>query len=168
MTRHLIINIFRFFLLIFVQILVLNNIQLGSYINPFLYVLFIILLPFETPKWILIILGFSIGLIVDIFSGTPGMHAAATTFVAFARPFILQVITNRDGYEIGTKPTISYYGIMWFIKYTFLLIFLHHFVLFFLEIFRFTNFFQTFTKVVFSSMFTFVLVMMSQLFTSNK
>src|SRR6056297_4336346 len=91
--------IISFILLLTLQILVLNNIQLSGFINPYLYVLFILILPFETPKWMLLLLAFILGMVVDLFSHTPGMHTSATVFMAFLRPYVLEFFSPRDGYE---------------------------------------------------------------------
>ena len=73
-------NILRFVVLVLIQVLVINNLQLSSYVDPFIYVLFILLLPFETPGWILLLFAFSLGLTIDMFSDTAGVHASATVF----------------------------------------------------------------------------------------
>ncbi len=155
-------NISRFIVLVLIQVLILNNIEFSGYINPFLYVLFILLLPFETPAWLLLVSGFVLGLTVDLFMNTPGLHAAATVLMAFVRPFVLRIFAPRDGYEPGTYPRIFYYGVSWFFKYSALLILIHHFFLFYLEVFRFTDFFSTFFRVILSSVFSIILVVLSQ------
>ena len=81
MIRIYIRNILRFFTVILLQVLLLDNVQLGGYLSPYFYVIFIILLPFESPKWLLLCLAFLLGLSVDLFNGTPGMHAAASVFM---------------------------------------------------------------------------------------
>jgi rod shape-determining protein MreD len=169
MTIDIIKNIFRFFLLIGLQILVLNNIQLNGFINPYLYVLFILMLPFETPKWLVMVLAFMIGLSIDIFSDSPGMHAAASTFMAFCRPIVLKIMQPREGYEFTLKPTIFQMGISWFLTYAGILTFLHHLAYFYIEIFRFSEFFAVFTRVILSSIFTLLLIIFTQLlFTMQK
>lgn len=155
-------NIFRFIVLVLIQVLILNNIEFSGYINPFLYVLFILLLPFETPAWLLLVSGFALGLTVDLFMNTPGLHAAATVLTAFVRPFVLRIFAPRDGYEPGTYPRIFYYGVSWFFKYSALLIVIHHLFLFYLEVFRFTDFFCTFFRFILSSVFSIILVVLSQ------
>ncbi len=155
-------NIFRFVLLVLVQVFIFNNIQFSGYINPYVYVLFILLLPFETPGWLLLTLAFLLGFSIDILSGTLGMHTAATVFMAFLRPFVLQVFSPRDGYEAGTYPRVHYYGFNWFLKYAAILILAHHLVLFYMEIFRFSDFFSTFLRVILSTVFSLTLVMLSQ------
>ena len=161
-------NIVRFIMLIAVQLLIFNSIQFSGYINPYIYVLFILLLPFETPKWLLLITAFFLGFIMDIFSNTPGMHTAATVFMAFLRPYVLNLISPRDGYESGTFPRIFYYGVNWFTRYAFILILAHHFVLFYIEIFRFGNFFSTFLRVLLSTVFSLIFIVLSQFFVYRR
>ena len=81
-----------FISLVLVQVLVLNYIQFSGYINPYIYVLFVLLLPVSTPRYAVVMLGFFIGLVIDIFSNTAGMHASATTFMAFVRPYVINLI----------------------------------------------------------------------------
>jgi rod shape-determining protein MreD len=154
-------NIIRFILLITIQVLILNNIHLGGFVNPYIYIFFILLLPFETPGWLLIILGFFTGITVDLFSGTMGMHATATTLLAFSRPYVLKLFSPREGYEKHTQPTLRYYELFWIVRYSLLLILIHHFTLFFVEVFRFSGFFFTLLRIILSSMFTFVLIIIS-------
>ena len=161
-------NIIRFAILIMLQILVLNNIQISGYIIPYIYILFILLLPFETPGWLLLFSGFALGLSVDMFTNTMGMHTAATVFMAFLRPYVLQVIAPRDGYETGTFPRIYYFGFEWFLKYTLILVFSHHFILFYTEVFRFSEFFSTLLRVLASSLLSVVLIILSQYFIYRK
>ena len=161
-------NIIRFMVLVLVQILVLNNIQVSGYIVPHIYILFILLLPFETPRWLLLIAAFALGITVDLFTQTPGMHAAATVFIAFLRPWVLEMSAPRDGYEPGTFPRVFYYGFQWFLRYTVILVLAHHIFLFYLEIFRFTEFFSTLMRVLLSSLLSITLIMLSQYFIYRK
>ncbi len=157
-------NILRILILVLFQVFVLNNIQFSGFVNPYMYILFILLLPFETPGWLLLSLGFVLGLSIDLFANTPGLHASATVFMAFLRPMILDYFAPRDGYVPGTFPRVFYYGFGWFFQYAAILVLAHHFFLFYLEIFRLSDFFITFRRVIFSSIFTLFLVMISQYF----
>lgn len=161
-------NIIRFIVLVLVQILVLNNIQVNGYIVPYIYILFILLLPFETPRWLLLLAAFALGISVDLFTQTPGMHAAATVFMTFLRPWVLEMSAPRDGYEPGTFPRLYYYGFQWFLRYTVILVLAHHLVLFYIEVFRFSEFFSTLLRVLLSSLFSVVLIMLSQYFIYRK
>lgn len=162
MLNEVIRNIIRFILLVGVQVLIINNIELGRFINPFLYVLFIIILPFETPKWLVLISAFLIGITMDMFSDTGGMHAAACVFIGYIRPGVLKLFSPREGYEFGTQPTVQYLGIPWFLSYAGILVLSHHLILFYVEVFRFSEFFSTFFRVIISSFFTLLLVIVTQ------
>lgn len=150
-----------FILLFLLQVLVFNNIRFNGYINPYVYVMFILLLPVEIPSWLLLIISFVTGAIMDIFCGSPGMHTSATLLAGFVRPYALRLISPRDGYEPGADPSMFVYGLRWFLIYTSFIIFIHHTALFYLEVFRFTDFFRTMLRVIMSSIFstTFILLL---------
>ena len=168
MINIIIRNSLRFIFLVLFQVLVLNNVQFLSFVNPYFYILFIILLPFETPRWLLLVLAFILGFTIDAFCDSPGLHTSASVFAAFIRPGILSLFSPRDGYEPGTKPQTSYYGFAWFIKYSVFIVLAHHMFLFIMENFSFTYLGQTFLRIIISSIFTMVLVISSQLFMSRK
>ena len=168
MIKRLPRNIIRFALLVLFQVLVFNNIELGGYLNPYIYTLFILLLPFETPGWIVILSGFLIGLSVDIFSETLGMHTAATTFMAYLRPIALSMVSPRDGYESGSFPRVYYYGFIWFLQYSLILVFAHHTVLFLTELFRIQDFFYILLRILLSTVFSVLLLSMSQYLVFRK
>ena len=157
-----------FILLLLLQVLLLNNIQFSGYVNPYVYVLFIMLLPVETPSWLLLLLSFATGLIIDSFSGSPGMHTSATVLTGFLRPYILRIIAPRDGYEPGSDPSMLIYGFRWFFIYTFLIILIHHTTLFYLEVFRFADFFRTLLRVLLSSMFSVIFILLIEYYRKGK
>lgn len=153
-------NIIRFILLVIIQVFVLNNIRINGYINPYLYVLFILLLPFETKGWLLLLSSFFLGLVIDIFAHTPGMNTAAAVFMAFSRPGIIRFLSGSKGIEPGLKPGIKDMGFKWFFFYSLILILLHHLVLFYVEIFRFNEFTHTLYRTLLSTVATLVLVVL--------
>lgn len=155
-------NVLRFIVLILLQILVFDNIRLGGYMNPYIYILFILLLPFNVRNWVLLCSSFLLGFFMDIFYNTLGMHSAACVLIAFLRPFILKIYSPKDGYESGVQPGIKYYGLTWFFKYSVTLIIIHHFLLFTLEVFRFNEFHHTFLRIILSSFLTSIIIIMSQ------
>jgi len=162
MTSKVFINIVRFLILVFLQVFILENINLRGYINPYLYVYFILLLPFETPGWLLLISSFVLGFSIDTFLGTLGIHTASSVLMAFSRPLVIKAIPSRKDFEPGMKPSISDLGFLWFFSYSLILILIHHLALFYIEVFRFTDFFNTFLRVVISSFFTLLLVIIAQ------
>lgn len=163
MTNLVVRNSIRFLFLVLFQVLILNHINLGGYTNPYLYVYFILLLPFATPRWMLLILAFILGISIDIFTNTMGLNAAATLLMAFCRPYVMRAISREPEEEMGVQPSLKQQGFTWFFLYSLILILIHHVALFYLEIFRFTEFFQTLWRVIVSSLFTLVLVFLSEL-----
>jgi len=165
----LIKNIILFIFLIIFQILILNNIQISSLgITPYMYVLFIVLLPFETPTWLTLILAFILGLTIDIFEDSAGVHASATLFMTFIRPIVLNLLLPRDGYEAGTLPRLHFMGTNWFVKYTVILVLSHHLFYFFIEILSFKEIYITLFEVFITTIFSSVLVILSQYFIFRK
>jgi len=169
MIREVGINISRFALLVFLQIFVLNNIQFSGFVNPYLYVLFILLLPFEISGWFMLVLGFITGLAIDIASTTIGYHTVATVFMAYFRYHLLQFIAPRDGYEPGMSPTLRSLGFSWFFKYASILTLAHHLVLFWVESFTLSDLLPATFRALASSVFTILLIFIYQfLSTRNK
>jgi rod shape-determining protein MreD len=161
-------NIFRFVVLILFQVLVMDNVMINGYMIPYIYILFILLMPFETPRWVQLLSGFALGLVMDLFSGTPGMHTAACVLAAFARPYLLDLLASRDGYEPETFPRIHYYGFIWFLKYAALIVVIHHLALFYLEVFQLKQFFSTLLRVILSSILSTSTIVLSQYFVFRK
>ncbi len=157
-----------FILLILSQVLLFSNIQFSGYINPYVYVMFILLLPIEIPSWLLLILSFTIGLIMDFFSGSPGMHSSASLLAGFVRPYVLRIVSPRDGYEPNSDPSMVTYGLRWFFIYTMLIVLVHHTALFYLEVFRLTDFFRTMLRVLLSSFFTIVFIILIEFYRRGK
>jgi len=152
----------RFFVLLLIQVLLLNNIHFLGYINPYVYILFILLMPFETPRAMLLLMAFAIGISVDFFSNSLGMHAAAIVFAAYFRPGVMSLITSRKEYEPGVEPSIVDLGFQWFFMYALILVGLHHLILFLLEVFRFSNFFSTLGHSILNTLVTVLFIILSQ------
>jgi rod shape-determining protein MreD len=171
MLSELFLHIFRFFLLIFIQVLVLNKIEIGGmlngYFNPFLYILFLLMLPVNINKVLLLFIAFITGLSIDIFSGTPGMHASACLVLAFIRPGFLNLIAPREGYETTLRLNIQGMGMSTFILYAGVCTLIHHLVLFFMEAFNFIGFFDLLLRTLTNSLASFALIMLSQVLSQR-
>jgi rod shape-determining protein MreD len=157
-----------FVLLLLLQVLLFNNIQFSGYVNPYVYIMFILLLPVEIPSWLLLLLSFATGLIMDFFTGSPGMHASATLLAGFVRPYILRVLSPRDGYEPGSDPSMLIYGFSWFLSYALLIVVIHHTTLFYLEVFRFADFFRTMLRVVLSTFFSMTFILLIEFYRRGR
>lgn len=155
-------NFLRLVGLILIQGLILNELELGTLLVPYIYFLFIIRLPFETPKWLVLFLSFGCGLIMDAFTNTPGLHTSACTFLGFMRPNILRLYSPRDGYEFGLKPNIKSMGITWFFYYSLWMVVSFNVWFFYMEVFSFSEFFITLLRIIISSFFSLIMVLLSQ------
>lgn len=157
-----------FVVLVLLQVLILNNIQFSGFVNPYVYILFILLLPFTIPGYLLLGLCFLLGISIDIFSNTPGLHAGATVFLGFLRPGIANLISSREFIEKGNTPNMKQLGFASFLKYTVIAVIVHHTVLFYAEAFSFHGFFHTLFRCVLSSVFSIVIILASQFILFKK
>ena len=153
-------NTLQFILLtltiIFVQVLIINNIELTGYINPFVYIYSLLIIPFKVNRIATLFIGFTIGITIDAFCGTWGMHAAATTLTAFVRPYIFNIFASQEDKD---KQSISY-NIMpsTFMVYSSIAVAIHHLALFLLEAFTFNHLWHTLLKTLFSSLIAIALI----------
>lgn len=168
MINELAKNTGRFFVFLLIQVLILKHLELGRFINPFLYVLFILMLPIRTGKALVLFIAFITGLTIDMFYNTWGMNAAACVFMAYCRPWVLRVYAPKGEYDASAKPTLQSLGTPWMLSYAGTLVFFHHFVLFFLEALTLSTFFTTFAKVILSGAATLGLIMLSQLIMQRR
>ena len=168
-TRQIIGFFFLFILFLALQVFFFRNVAIYEAAFCFIYTLFILLLPLETPALVVIILGFAMGLSVDIFYNSPGLHAAATTLMAFARQGVINALTPSGGYDPNAKPVVSQLGFKWVMIYGLLLLALHHATVFIIESSSFQFLGRALTVTVFSLLFTlFVHLVVQYLFYSSK
>lgn len=168
MISQIPINLLRFFLLLFAQVLIFSNLNFSSFINPYIFPLFILLLPFETPRWLLILLGFFSGLALDVFLGSKGMHAGAGLLIGYLRPFLISIITPK-GTEFEISPNIYAQGVTWFAIYLGVAIAVYLGFYFVIEAATFYNLFFLLLKIILSAIFSVVFMLIFlYLFSSRK
>lgn len=160
-------NGFRFVLLIIVQGLIFNHINLFNYINPFIYILFIFLFPIRKDIGPFLILSFLLGLGVDFFSDSGGIHAAASTFIAFIRLPYLKFVLGKSEFDF---LLFNLRGIPFGKAFLFLygLTFVHHLIVFSLEYFSFTDITVILSKTFYTSLFTIFLSILALLLFSKR
>lgn len=156
-SNEFLTNAIRFIILILVQVILLNNINFLGYINPYLYILFILVFPFTGNRSLLIFLAFLLGLSIDIFTDSGGVHAAASTFIAYARPAILK-FSFGVSYEYNTIK-INKTAMSERLTYISLMVLGHHLLLFSLEIFNFRHILLVLKSTLFSGMFSVILIL---------
>lgn len=164
MNRTTIISIVSFILFLVFQVMLFKKLVLFNTAFCFVYIAFILLLPFDTNPLVLMFAGFGLGLLIDAFYDQQGMHAAATVMVAYLRNHWLGAITPQGGYDSGTAPTLKANGLIWFLSYATPLILLHHLILFFIDAggFRLTG--LTLAKSFASVSFTMTVLILHQYF----
>lgn len=163
-----ILNIIRWFVLLFVQIFLLKNLGFYDLSTPFVYILFIMLLPFGIPNLLLYLLAFATGLTLDAFYDTLGVHATACVVLAFVRISFISISVTRDGFD-EPEPSLSQMGFKWFLLYALLCVFSHHLVLFLLETFRLSEIGYTMVRCMLSCIFTlFTIFLVEYLFFKRK
>jgi len=163
MSKAIFINLVRFVVLVFIQVFLLKNISVYNISAPYFYILFILLLPFETPNLLLFVLAFITGLTIDAFYDTPGLNAAACILLAFVRIVFISITVQKEGFDNEPEPTLSIMGFRWFFTYALVLTLFHHFFLFYLESFNFSGLEYILGRVIFSSLFTVFLMLISGL-----
>ena len=151
-------NLFRFFGLLLLQVIVLDKFYLQGLASPYIYILFIILLPVNISRSLALVLAFLLGIGEDMFSNTGAIHAAATVMVAFVRPYVFKILSPALGYEDIVTPSIKKPGVVWFLLYAAILVCVHNLMLFSLEIFSFSHILFAFLKIIMSSAITMVLI----------
>ena len=127
-----------FVVMLVVQALLLNNIHLFGCSAPLLYVYVILMARRDFPRWGLLLFGFLLGLGVDMFSNTPGVGACSMTLLAFVQPMLMKLFLPRDSAD-DFQPGIPSLGLMKFVYFSFISIFLYSLVFFTLEMFNFFN-----------------------------
>ncbi len=156
--------IIYFFVLIAVQALILNNIYLFHFVTPIIYIYFILKLPFDTPAWLQLLSAFAMGVVLDIFTSTPGLQASVCVFTAFVRPFIIRALRSGREYEPGLVPGFRDNGSRWFLIYSIILIAIHIAGLTLLENFGSSSDLQIFYRWIFNLATSFLLILMLELF----
>ena len=159
MNNSITLHIVRFVVLALIQVIVLNNINFLGYINPYIYILFIILYPIKNNRSLFIFLSFLLGLTVDMFCDSGGIHAAASVTIAFIRPaalkFTFGAMYDHQTIKFATAEFVSN------LTYISILTIIHHLVMFSLEVFNTSEIILIFKKALFSSIFTILLCILT-------
>ncbi len=166
LNNIVILNVVRFIVLVLTQVLLLNHVDFLGYINTYIYILFIIVYPITGNKSLLIFISFLLGLTLDFFSDTGGIHAAASVLIAYLRPAILKYSFGIS-YEYNTlKVSNAEFGQR--ILYVVSMVFIHHLVLFSLEIFNVNHILLILKSTLFSGSFSTILILSAITIFSKK
>ncbi len=163
-------NIIRFILLILVQFFVLDKVHLNYMVTPYIYILFILWMPFKFSRTLQMILAFLLGFVLDSFHHNPGFHAASCVLVAYVRPFLINILVPHEGAESNyEEPSLkSLGGFMPYLIYAGVLTLLHNSWLFMLEALQFGGVWEFIVKTMFSTLISVVLIIITELLFSRK
>ncbi len=166
MNNVIVLNSIRFIVLILVQALILNSINFLGYVNPYIYILFILLFPVNNNRSLFLVLSFILGLTLDLFLDSGGVHAVACLTIAYIRPVVLKFSfgTLYDYHSLKFNET----ELIKRTTYITILVLIHHLILFSLEIFSSNKIILMLKKSLFSSIFTIILCILITILFSRK
>ncbi|MCX6332071.1 MAG: rod shape-determining protein MreD [Bacteroidetes bacterium] len=163
-------NSIRFILFLLIQVVILKEVPpVHQFITPYLYFLFILWLPFGINRLSITILGFILGFVLDLFSNTPGLHAAACGLMAYIRPSILNLLLAQEASEeVHKEPSVGTMGWGPYLFYVFALTFIHHFYLVLLEWLEFGSFTYFLGKVIATTTMSVLLIFLVELIMNRR
>ncbi len=164
--------IISFFLITLFQVLILKRIDINfnrfQYFHLIIYPLFMMILPIRTPKSLMVVIGFFLGLFIDFFYDSPGVHACAASLTAFLRSYVLKIIEPNEGYNTTAIPSIRTFTLGGFFIYASILLLVHLLVYFSLEAFSFIFIGEILLRTIFSFIISIILLMLIQLIFSRR
>lgn len=162
MNQPIVLHSVRFILIFLIQVVVLNYIEIGSGIQLMIYPLFLFLLPSEVNVFYLMLIAFGLGVVIDVFSNTYGLHASAGVVFAYFRPLVFKLFAPRDGYDALLETNIFNMGRSWFLRSFGLLLLIHHFWFFFFQMFKISEVLYILQQTGLSVVLSFVLCLLFQ------
>ena len=167
-----VIILIRFVIAVLIQVLVCKQIVLFTddfiYGTVMFYPIFIMLLPLRYSKSVILLLSFLVGISVDIFYDSLGVHAGASVVTAFVRPLILKILEPDSGYSINAIPSKYYFGIIWFMQYAAFLLGIHLLVYFSLEAFSFVFWKEIILKTIVTFGLSYIILVIHQMLINSR
>jgi rod shape-determining protein MreD len=150
------------------QVALFNQFLFNGYLNPYVYVLFLIMLPPRLSRTTILLLGFAMGLSIDVFENSAGVHAAACVALGYFRPLIMQFLVKKNRDEKREELNLNEIGFFSLSLYSLICVILHHSFLFTIEAFSFANLSLLVKRIFYSSAFTFLFIGIYHLWSLNK
>ena len=160
-------RILSFVVLVLVQILLLNNVKFLGFITPYLYIYFVLSLPSSVSKEMTLFWGFLLGLTIDIFCGSLGCNALATTLIAYLKPYFQSFFGPKDDYD-EVKPSAATFGFEMYLQYVAYLTIIHHLVFFFVEAFTLSRFWSVLFSAFCCTLFTLLMILSLEYFKHRR
>ena len=154
--------IFIGLLLVLLQFYLVQEVNFGTWIKPLPYIYLLFILPFQSNKFLSLFIGFALGFFLDAISDTYGMHAAAGVSLAFIKHYVDKGLIDIDAIQLQgySYLTPGWKGFRFYAVYTLLLIFIHHFIFFSLDYFKFSSFFLILAVSIFSTIVSFLFILL--------
>ena len=168
MTRDIIYHSSTFIVFMILQMFLFNHLHLFEFGYCFIYLGFLLMLPYDLGKISGLLIGFVTGLIMDVFFQTGGIHTAASVLLMFIRPNLLGLLNPKGGFELGMRMTVRQMGWSWYLIYSVILVFIHHFVLYNLDAFNTSYLLKSLYFSLASSLYTISMILTVQLIGYNK
>lgn len=150
-------------LLMLLQVAVVNNMVLFRMVHPHIYVMILAILPFAMPQWSILLISFGVGIVMDLFTYTPGMHASACVMAGFMRPHLLNLFNPIQGVNEAEAPHVHALGFGNFLLYLLAFVLFHHLVLHLVEVFSFEEFDRTLLRIGVNTIASWLLMVVIEL-----
>lgn len=155
-----------FIMLLFLQVLLFDNLHWLGLVHPFIYIWAIILLPIELPRWVQMLIGAAIGMVMDLFTHAPGIHMAGCVMIAYLRPLLVAGVV-QDIDRLKGAVTSDTIGMGNWMRILAILVAVHHIIVFMLEAFTFAHFGFTLLQIILSGVFSYTLILMLEYVRKN-
>lgn len=155
-----------FIMLLFLQVLLFDNLHWLGLVHPFIYIWAIILLPIELPRWLQMLIGAAIGMVMDLFTHAPGIHMAGCVMIAYLRPLLVAGVV-QDIDRLKGAVTSDTIGMGNWMRILAILVAVHHIIVFMLEAFTFAHFGFTLLQIILSGVFSYTLILMLEYLRKN-
>lgn len=147
-----------FIIIVLLQVWVLNKIHLFGFATPLLYIYFIMKLPVDMNRNIVLLISVLLGFMIDFFGYSLGLNMLACTFLGFFRHYLLNVFAPRDMVGTTYAPSTKIFGMGLFMRYAGSLTLVHHTIFYIAESFSFLDPLSILIRVASSSVLTLLLV----------
>ena len=155
-----------FIMLLFLQVLLFDNLHWLGLVHPFIYIWAIILLPIELPRWAQMLIGATVGMVMDLFTHAPGIHMAGCVMIAYLRPLLVAGVV-QDIDRLKGAVTSDTIGMGNWMRILAILVAVHHIIVFMLEAFTFAHFGFTLLQIILSGVFSYTLILMLEYVRKN-
>lgn len=155
-------------LLLITQFFIFDKLFLIDLPNIYVFIFFIIILPYNFNKYYLLLISFFLGLFMDISNFTPGIHTIASTFIGYFRQYLLKLYAPSIKYENEELFSYKKYGIAWFLKYYISMIFIFELIVFFLQYFSFHRFIDSISRLLLATLLSFIFIFIFYLFFEKR